>query len=166
MMGLAGLVGRWVGRAWPPTIRPSSKAPPPGCSHLLGGPMEGNKLLLLGQGHSADGGERPGAGGGGAGVRVVVRLCLGGRSRSRDLAASAGLRMAPGNSTINWDHATIIMTLWIRRPCPAATHMAPWPADGSAGRRAGLVGWGEVRGSHLLGRTPYGPGHLLARLEG
>ena len=101
MMGLAGLVGRWVGRAWPPTIRPSSKAPPPGCSHLLGGPMEGNKLLLLGQGHSADGGERPGAGGGVAGVRVVVRLCLGGRSRWRDLTASAELLMASGNTTIN-----------------------------------------------------------------
>ena len=63
--------------------------------------MEGNKLLLLGQGHSADGGERPGAGGGGAGVRVVVRLCLGGRSRWRDLTASAELLMASGNTTIN-----------------------------------------------------------------
>ena len=62
--------------------------------------MEGNKLLLLGQGHSADGGERPGAGGGGAGVRVVVRLCLGGRSRSRDLTASAELHMALGTSLL------------------------------------------------------------------
>ena len=47
------------------------------------------------------GGEgHPGAGGGGDGVRVVVRLCLGGQSRSRDLTASAEIPMA-GNSTIN-----------------------------------------------------------------
>ena len=95
--GFGGLGGTpCVPGAWHPMVRPSWGGSPPNCWRLLG-PLEDQKLLIRGQGHGADEWGRLGAGGDGVGVHVVVRLCLGGRSRSRDLAASAELRRQLNN---------------------------------------------------------------------